>query len=1249
MVEFISANAVALVLSATAFLLASFIHLSKAIESVFSSRSNLEQQRAVETEIYLSMRTFLWTQQFCFSTFISISFGHFILGYSENIDLFLGFSASLVGFSIVLSFYDDDVQSLRDKKKKKKWLVVYILILAVQIVSVAADRESVIDLWLLVLAVVGVFFAFVEYFHVNQYKQCNQPTIEYTCGMIDFFSFSIVRPLMKEAMSKGTLCIDDIPQFTDIDSCSSVWSRFQAEASSHRKRDPKQQLSYKALVKSLFQVVYYEWYIQGFFSVCASFTGYLSPLALQRVLRHVSGSDIPADGNMLDTSIVDQTAGMGVERFLSLELALIFLVAGPVLKGVCDGQTYARGRHIGVQIKGALISAIFHKSTVTNLSATKDDVGSVMNLISVDVSEVQEFMCYSHLLWTSVLETVICIGFIVAILGSAGLAGVSVLLFISPLMYFAGSLLMEYQDEMLSHKDQRMAVVNEVLNGIRIIKMFAWEDQFLDKMFARRSQELNSLRKHAIVDALQSILWKIIPILIAVATFLFYTLVQHKTLTPAIGFTALTLFDRLKLPVNWIPEMMNQLISAHTSLKRIHSFLRAPEVLGIAGHATSQVLNSEISPPKYDGRKLSSHPGCVDIVDAVFSWPTVREKNGKSNNDRNGNKFQICDTFMAPRCGISCCIWTIFDFMGWCRLAYLRYSRNRLNRRRRIANESRRNTFSLFPVIQPYHKLDNSSHHGGGRIESSIHSETQNPVHENGENGEITISFNSYGDRDNVNRSRDDDDGDCVLIHEETKEGDISCQNQPTNVILKHINLKISKGELVVIVGMTGTGKSTLISGMLGESILHSGAVGLGLSGDNVCGQGFRGISYAAQSAWIQNATLRDNILFGLPFDRDRYQKVVFACALEADFELMPGGDLCEIGEKGINLSGGQQQRVNIARAAYAKSSIIILDDVLSAVDPHVADHIFTNLVLKFLADPIEKRTCILISNQLSLTIPAADRVVVLGWNGQQGCGVVANTNPANLASELESYINSIDFSSDPVNLETDQGTNNLNGADFFNLLIDISKSVSTSKFNRPLFKHFPDAAAVDIDEDQSFETITFTPTKSKDFYSKSTDYSTIHQNHSTNDFTTISSEASSGKDNQKKTPSKGNILVREEQMAKGAVKWEVMTFYLNACGGFYTGVLFVLLGIFLTIAQFMQNYYLASWMNDMVQSASWKSGGRLLIDYLIFCALFILLTFLNSACSAIFMLKGGKVSKIVPTLLSIYILKISLFIFRLV
>ncbi|CAG8602800.1 21542_t:CDS:10 [Gigaspora margarita] len=142
---------------------------------------------------------------------------------------------------------------------------------------------------------------------------------------------------------------------------------------------------------------------------------------------------------------------------------------------------------------------------------------------------------------------------------------------------------------------------------------------------------------------------------------------------------------------------------------------------------------------------------------------------------------------------------------------------------------------------------------------------------------------------------------------------------------LRNINVLIPHGKLIAVVGSVGSGKSSLLSALVGEMKRIKGEV---LFGGNV--------GYCPQTAWIQNATLRDNITFGLPYNEEKYRQVIKDCCLEPDLKVLPAGDLTEIGEKGINLSGGQKQRVNIARAVYYNADIVLLDDPLSAVDAHI-------------------------------------------------------------------------------------------------------------------------------------------------------------------------------------------------------------------------------------------------------------------------------------------------------------------------
>ncbi|KAI1316154.1 hypothetical protein EDD11_010392 [Mortierella claussenii] len=172
------------------------------------------------------------------------------------------------------------------------------------------------------------------------------------------------------------------------------------------------------------------------------------------------------------------------------------------------------------------------------------------------------------------------------------------------------------------------------------------------------------------------------------------------------------------------------------------------------------------------------------------------------------------------------------------------------------------------------------------------------------------------------------------LLSESRQEDGGDRQNATLIPTLQDITLAVDRGSLIAVVGRVGQGKSSLLSAIIGELYKSQGFV-------RTLGR----IAYVPQQAWILNSTLRENILFGHDFDEERYTRIVRACGLDPDIEMLPAGDLTEIGERGINLSGGQKQRVSLARAAYDNADIYLLDDPLSAVDAHVDHHLWTELI----------------------------------------------------------------------------------------------------------------------------------------------------------------------------------------------------------------------------------------------------------------------------------------------------------------
>ncbi|KAL4427322.1 hypothetical protein ABPG77_003231 [Micractinium sp. CCAP 211/92] len=192
----------------------------------------------------------------------------------------------------------------------------------------------------------------------------------------------------------------------------------------------------------------------------------------------------------------------------------------------------------------------------------------------------------------------------------------------------------------------------------------------------------------------------------------------------------------------------------------------------------------------------------------------------------------------------------------------------------------------------------------------------------------------------------------AVLTHE----------NDPSGFQLRVPEFSVRPGELVAVVGRVGAGKSSLIQALLGNMHLENGT----------CHSGGR-IAYVPQVWWCQNLTLQENIVFGQPWDQARYERVLHACALELDLEILAAGDQTKAGLRGINLSGGQRQRLNLARAAYFDGDLVLLDNALSAVDHHTAQHIFQHCVRGMFRD----KATVLVTHQVEF-LPQCDKVAIM-------------------------------------------------------------------------------------------------------------------------------------------------------------------------------------------------------------------------------------------------------------------------------
>ncbi|ENN80486.1 hypothetical protein YQE_03090, partial [Dendroctonus ponderosae] len=457
---------------------------------------------------------------------------------------------------------------------------------------------------------------------------------------------------------------------------------------------------------------------------------------------------------------------------------LMFLTA--TIQTLFLAQYFNRMFIVGMRIRTALVSTIYRKSlNISNNARKERTAGEIVNLMSVDAQKFMDLTTYLNMIWSAPLQICLSMYFLWQELGPSVLAGLAVMIILIPINGFIADKSKNLQIKQMKNKDERVKLMNEVLSGMKVLKLYAWEPSFEAHVLKIRDKEVKVLKEAAYLNAGTSFIWSCAPFLVVLATFVSFVFSDQKNiLTPVITFKALSLFSLMSMPMGLLPVLLVFTVETYVSVKRINTFMNA----------------EELDPNNVSHDETEADP--LVIENGSFSW------------------------------------------------------------------------------------------------------------------GEDSI--------------------------------------------LKGINIRIPHKTLTAIVGSVGAGKSSLISAFLGEMDKVSGRV-------NTYGT----VAYVSQQAWIQNATLKDNILFGKSYDKDLYDKVIEGCALKPDFDMLPG----------INLSGGQKQRVSLARAVYADAEIYYLDDPLSAVDSHVGKHIFDQVLGP--TGLLKNKTRVLVTHGI-IYLPQTDKIFVV-------------------------------------------------------------------------------------------------------------------------------------------------------------------------------------------------------------------------------------------------------------------------------
>ena len=471
-------------------------------------------------------------------------------------------------------------------------------------------------------------------------------------------------------------------------------------------------------------------------------------------------------------------------------------------------------------------------------------------------------------------------------------------------------------ETMMSFKDKRVTLMTELLSMIKSVKLNTWEDMFTSRINAERSGELKALAGRKYLDAACVYFWTATPVFIPIFTFTCYVLLGNK-MDAARVFTAVALFNMLVMPLNAFPWVINGLVESYVSCKRIEKLLQV-EDQDLSQYYT---IVSEMSTNNSELQLL--------IRDGTFSWEKTERKTQEEEAEDYSDESSAYDEEEEDD--------DVED-----NASYLQHSE---------VDE------------------DDDGYPGSHSTSNTTAPSTSliSELRKSASRGKKYFARNRASDEQNLVDSMDEDDDGLNILSAHREANEPSRPEQPLRgrrrskhsksiKALRDINLNIARGEVVAIIGKTGSGKSTLLHAILAELIKNEGIVAVAAL--------HHGFGYSAQDPWIQDLTIRENILFDAEFDQNRYDQVLFSCALFDDLRLMPKGDLTKCGENGQCLSGGQRARVSLARAIYQQKGIYILDAPLSSVDGPVARHIMKEVVLGFL----KGKTVILTTHHIHLT-----------------------------------------------------------------------------------------------------------------------------------------------------------------------------------------------------------------------------------------------------------------------------------------
>ncbi|KAL0053237.1 hypothetical protein WJX82_002974 [Trebouxia sp. C0006] len=689
-----------------------------------------------------------------------------------------------------------------------------------------------------------------------------EPVLHVSKNWASWLVFYWVNPLMARGSKRQLQASDlfQLPKALLPSTCSNrlwgVWAdEQQAKTLLTAERGHMVQPS---LLKALSKAYGLPYLLLGIIKLVNDILNFAGPLLLNVLIRYLETPSEPFDLDPHKAAKGDHQRPWWLPQPDTLAFGLCcagLLGITSLIKAVLNSHySYQQGK-ISCQLRSAITCLVFKKALLINsVDMTLFSSGAVQTLMSVDADRVVNLCVSLHELWSLPAQIAIALYLLYTQVRYAFLAGLAVVVLLIPVNRWLAIKIEAASERMMAHKDARLQLMGELLRGIHQVKLSAWEPRFITKVNEARRGEMQALAVRKYLDALCVYFWAATSLLFSLFTFGLFVLLGHK-LTAEVVFTSLALFNVLISPLNSFPWVLNGLVEAVVSVRRLQGFLSSWET-------------------KSDWAYHMDNP-----QDAI---PRADSISALDQHERNALAEGLTSEALQMSRVDSSDLYTTINM-----------------ERSRVVSQFRR---------------QDSSRHGQG------HSGRQG----------VLQPLLSDAAQQHVGSSD-------LALHE--------------------INLTVRSGDLLVVTGEIGAGKSSLLAALLGEMEQRCGHMRV---------QGT--VAYVPQQPWILTGTLRDNILFGKELLPERYQAVVKACALEADIEQMTQGDATLIGDRGVTLSGGQRARLSLARAIYQDCDIYLLDDILAAVDAHVAAWLTTHALT---GPMLDAKTRVVCSNASLITVVA--------------------------------------------------------------------------------------------------------------------------------------------------------------------------------------------------------------------------------------------------------------------------------------